>query len=117
VQWARRTLPEPGSALCISGYQGEESACAALLDVRTGGWLALIAATARPASRCERGRTRCGCPRTRTARPVGHRGRGGDAGDHAGPRCAAQTADVPGVAAHARPHHDRRHTPEPTAGA
>ncbi|QKG20503.1 beta-lactamase domain-containing protein [Actinomadura verrucosospora] len=42
VQWARRILPEPGSALFISGYQDEESPGAALLDVRTGGRLTLM---------------------------------------------------------------------------
>lgn len=38
VQWARRILPEPGSALFISGYQDEESPGRALLDLaETGG--------------------------------------------------------------------------------
>jgi Cft2 family RNA processing exonuclease len=42
VQWARRILPEPGSALFISGYQDEESPGAALLDLRTGGRFTLM---------------------------------------------------------------------------
>ncbi|MEV5828493.1 MBL fold metallo-hydrolase [Spirillospora sp. NPDC052242] len=33
VQWARRILPEPGSALFVSGYQDEESPGRALLDL------------------------------------------------------------------------------------
>ncbi|WP_131732945.1 MBL fold metallo-hydrolase [Actinomadura formosensis] len=38
VQWASRILPEPGSALFLSGYQDEESPGRALLDLaRKGG--------------------------------------------------------------------------------
>jgi Cft2 family RNA processing exonuclease len=42
VQWASRILPEPGSALFISGYQDEESPGRALLDLaEKGGVFAL----------------------------------------------------------------------------
>lgn len=37
VQWARRILPEPGSALFISGYQDEESPGRALLELAGSG--------------------------------------------------------------------------------
>ena len=37
VQWASRILPEPGSALFISGYQDEESPGRALLDLAAKG--------------------------------------------------------------------------------
>ncbi|MFC4051720.1 MBL fold metallo-hydrolase [Actinomadura syzygii] len=37
VEWARRVLPEPGSALFISGYQDEESPGRALLDLASSG--------------------------------------------------------------------------------
>ncbi|MEU8802271.1 MBL fold metallo-hydrolase [Spirillospora sp. NPDC048819] len=37
VQWARRILPEPGSALFISGYQDEESPGRALLGLTAAG--------------------------------------------------------------------------------
>ncbi|MFB4309220.1 MBL fold metallo-hydrolase [Actinomadura sp. GTD37] len=37
VQWASRILPEPGSALFISGYQDEESPGRALLDLAEKG--------------------------------------------------------------------------------
>lgn len=37
VEWARRVLPEPGSALFISGYQDEESPGRALLDLAGSG--------------------------------------------------------------------------------
>nr|WP_239067049.1 MBL fold metallo-hydrolase [Actinomadura bangladeshensis] len=43
VQWAGRILPEPGSALFISGYQDEESPGRALLDLaEKGGSLPLL---------------------------------------------------------------------------
>lgn len=44
VQWARHILPEPGSALFVSGYQDEESPGAELLRLadRGGGDFALI---------------------------------------------------------------------------
>ncbi|MGP4028353.1 hypothetical protein [Actinomadura sp. 3N407] len=37
VQWARRVLPEPGSALFVSGYQDEESPGRALLGLPAAG--------------------------------------------------------------------------------
>ncbi|TYB42679.1 MBL fold metallo-hydrolase [Actinomadura chibensis] len=37
VEWAQRVLPEPGSALFISGYQDEESPGRALLDLASSG--------------------------------------------------------------------------------
>ncbi|TYK45782.1 MBL fold metallo-hydrolase [Actinomadura decatromicini] len=37
VEWARRVLPEPGSALFISGYQDEESPGRALLELASSG--------------------------------------------------------------------------------
>ncbi|QXJ20397.1 MBL fold metallo-hydrolase [Actinomadura graeca] len=41
VQWARRILPEPGSAVFVSGYQDEEAPGRALLDLadRRGGFV------------------------------------------------------------------------------